>query len=90
MKYQVYAIDAWATDEEGGWDTNDWHKAGIVEIPTSFENNEIIERMIDEGYLKPKAIDLVYCDDICDTTIRISADSNFQPLYDLVLIEGGE
>lgn len=90
MKYKVLSIDAWAGNEVGEWDCNDWHKAGVVEIPYSVEGNAIIELMIEEGFLKPSAIGLVMVEDISDSTIRLSCDSSFEPLYDLVMIEGGE
>lgn len=90
MKYQVLSIDAWAGNEEGEWDCNDWFKTGVIEIPASVEGNAIIELMIEEGFFKPKALGLVVSEDISDSTIRLSCESSFEPLYDLVLIEGGE
>jgi hypothetical protein len=94
MKYLVYAVEAWPAcyenDDGDSWDINHWHNAGIMEIPSSVEGNAIIELMIEEGYLKPRAQGLVYAEDISDSTIRICSDSSFEPLFDLVMIEGGE
>jgi len=90
MKYQVLSIDAWAGDEAGEWDCNDWFKSGVIEIAEGVEGNAIIELMIEEGFLKPKALGLVVSEDISDSTIRLSCESSFQPLFDLVMIEGGE
>lgn len=90
MKYKILSIDAWAGNEEGEWDCNDWYHIGVVEIPEGVEGNAIIELMIEEGHLKPKALGLVVAEDISDCTIRLSCESSFQPLYDLVMIEGGE
>lgn len=90
MKYQVFAIEAWPGPEEDEWDLNNWHKSGVIEISASVEGNAIIELMIEEGYLKPRALGLVVSEDISDSTIRLSCESSFEPLYDLVMIEGGE
>jgi hypothetical protein len=90
MKYQVLSIDAWAGEEKGLWDCNMWFKAGQIEIGYGAERSDIARLMVEEGFLYPSARKRVDVEEISDTTIRICDKKTFQPLYDLVLIEGGE
>lgn len=90
MKYQVCAIEAWAGDEEGSWDVNNWFNAGVIEIGDEPIEQEIVQLMIESGHLKPAALGGVYIDDPANGTMRVCDAETHEPLYDLSLIEGGE
>lgn len=87
MKYKVCSIDAWAGEEKGLWDVNNWFSVGEIEIALDKEDKEIIALLIEEGYLKPLAKKRVTAEEISDRTIRILDKKTFQPLYDLEAME---
>jgi len=88
MKYKICSIDAWAGDEKGSWDCNNWFSVGEIEIDLTKGHKEIIALLIEEGYLKPLAKRRVAIEEIGDYTIRIVDKKTFQPLYDLEAMEG--
>jgi hypothetical protein len=74
MSHRILSIDAWVGAEQGQWDWNQWWNVGTIDtIPKT--NTEIIQWFIDNEYLKPKALDLVYVeDDQYNLVIRAKKD----------------
>jgi len=58
----VLYIDAWGNPEDG-YEWNQWHKAGTIEIDLDAENLELIQAMVRAGYLTPASIDLCVVED---------------------------
>jgi len=50
MKFQVLSIDAWGNQEDG-YDWNDWHKVGYIDISLKDTHQEIIQKMYVNGFI---------------------------------------
>ena len=50
MKYQVLSIDAWGNQEEG-YEWNNWHKVGFIDISTRDTEQDILEKMYINGFI---------------------------------------
>ena len=63
--FPVLEIDAWGGDEEGSWDWNSWAYVGHVQINLDLPSthNDIIQLMINRGFLREDCADLVEVDD---------------------------
>lgn len=95
MRFRVQAIEAWrgCDSDEGDfpcarWDINAWHNCGEIEVPENSENKDLYMILVEEGYLKPKAKDMVYsytleCNELI---IRIYSLIDHEPLYELTEI----
>ena len=60
--FPVLSIDAWA-DPEGGWTWNQWYDVGRIEVDIEKPDQDLIQSMIDAGYLKTNAHDLAEIED---------------------------
>ena len=49
--YKVLSIDAWA-DGDDGWTWNAWYNAGSITLDIDSEYDDILQVMVDEGYIK--------------------------------------
>ena len=59
--YRILSIDAWGNKKDG-YEWNNWFTVGEIDsIPDT--NKDIIQLMIDEGFLKPGVNKLVEIDD---------------------------
>ena len=57
QSFPVLSIDAWS-DPEGGWTWNQWFDVGRIEVDIEKSDQDLIQSMIDAGYLKPASIGL--------------------------------
>ena len=57
QSFPVLSIDAWA-DPEGGWEWNQWFDVGRIEVDIEKPDQDLIQSMIDAGYLTPASIGL--------------------------------
>lgn len=57
----VLSIDAWG-NETDGYEWNQWHNAGTIDIDLDAENREIIQAMVNAGYLNTSALEADGCD----------------------------
>lgn len=55
--FPVLSIDAWGNPEEG-YEWNQWFHVGSIDLDLKNEDQDIIQLMIDEGYLKEGSKDL--------------------------------
>jgi hypothetical protein len=60
--FPVLSIDAWGNQDDG-YDWNQWFNVGTIDIDLDAENRELIQAMINAGYLKPASIDLAAVED---------------------------
>ena len=49
--FPVLSIDAWGNPEEG-YEWNQWFHVGSIDLDLKNEDQDVIQLMIDEGYLK--------------------------------------
>jgi hypothetical protein len=60
--FPVLSIDAWGNQEEG-YEWNNWHKVGMIDLDLDQPNQNLIQVMIDAGFLTPASIDLADVND---------------------------
>lgn len=75
----ILSIDAWANGE--GWDWNAWYGVGKVDVTVCDKPDaDILAFMVEEGYLKPKALECCYVDD--DQYNKVICDKEtHEPIY---------
>ena len=62
VTFPVLSIDAWGNPDEG-YEWNSWHKVGLIEVDLDEPGQNLVKRMIDEGFIRPEAIDKVEVED---------------------------
>jgi hypothetical protein len=73
--FPVLSIDAWGNQDDG-YDWNNWYKVGTIDLDLDWCEPELIDAMVDAGYLTPDSVDLAYTDDdgfnivFCDKETR--------------------
>lgn len=78
---RILSIDAWAGDEEGTWDWNNWHTVGQAgKEVLDLTNDKLIEFMIEEGFLKQGCEKLVEVEDD-GYNIVFSDRETFEPIF---------
>ena len=60
--FPVLSIDAWGNPEDG-YEWNQWFHVGTIELNLDAENREIIQAMVNAGYLTPKGLDVATVED---------------------------
>ena len=60
--FPVLSIDAWGNQEDG-YEWNNWHKVGMIDLDLNQPDQNLIQTMIDAEYLKPASIDLAAVED---------------------------
>lgn len=60
--FPVLSIDAWGNPDDG-YEWNNWHKVGTVDLDLDQPNQNLIQAMIDAGFLTPASIDLADVED---------------------------
>lgn len=83
IRFSISSCDAWAGEEEGLWDINQWHHCGELELPQYLRMLDITDILINEGYLTPVAKNRVEIEDI-GCGYRVVNYETREPLYDLV------
>jgi len=58
----VLSIDAWGNPEDG-YEWNEWFNVGTIDLDLDAENREIIQAMVNAGYLTPKGLDVAEVED---------------------------
>ena len=58
----VLSIDAWGNPQDG-YEWNEWFNVGTIELDLDAENREIIQAMVNAGYLTPKGLDVATVED---------------------------
>ena len=84
--YQVMSLDVWAGDEEGTFEKNNFFNAGQIQLPDCASDEQILQAMIEEGYLNANAtLETVEIQDhSCDGFyLEILERANKHPLFDL-------
>jgi len=77
-KYRILSIDALCGDELDSWEWNNWFHVGDIE--STIQDNELIDYMIEEGYLEKGVKQLVEIyDDQYNIVIVVKATQ--RPLY---------
>jgi hypothetical protein len=59
----MLSIDAWAGVDEFSWEWNNWYKAGSIEIVDLNDNDGIKTALIEQGFIRSGAMDLIDLDD---------------------------
>jgi hypothetical protein len=82
-KFAVVSLDVWGNVEEG-FEVNDQWKIGTVEFDADASDEEIVNVLIEDGYLTngTKAEDLDFDGD--DSFIMISAAETGLPIFNLI------
>ena len=57
--FPVLSIDAWA-EPDGGWTWNQWFNVGTIDLDLDAEDRQIIQAMVNAGYLTQQGLDV--CD----------------------------
>jgi hypothetical protein len=57
--FPVLSIDAWA-EPDGGWTWNQWFNVGSIDLDLDAEDRQIIQAMVNAGYLTQQGLDV--CD----------------------------
>jgi hypothetical protein len=60
--FPVLSIDAWGNSDDG-YEWNNWHKVGMIDLDLDQPNQNLIQVMIDAGFLTPASIDLADVND---------------------------
>jgi hypothetical protein len=60
--FPVLSIDAWGNPEDG-YEWNSWHRVGLIEVDLDKPEQNLIQRMVEEGFIKPEAFDWVEVED---------------------------
>jgi len=60
--FPVLSIDAWGNQEDG-YDWNNWHKVGLIDLDLNQPDQNLIQTMIDAGFIRLEAIDRVEVED---------------------------
>ena len=54
--FPVLSIDAWA-EPDGGWTWNQWFNVGTIDLDLDAEDRQIIQAMVNAGYLTALALE---------------------------------
>jgi hypothetical protein len=60
--FPVLSIDAWA-EPDGGWTWNQWFNVGSIDIDLDAEDRQIIQAMVNAGYLTSAALESAEVED---------------------------
>jgi hypothetical protein len=60
--FPVLSIDAWGNQEEG-YEWNNWYKVGTIDIDLDQPDQNLIQVMIDAGFLTPDSVNLADVND---------------------------
>ena len=88
MRFQVVDYyDVWG-NEVDGWDVNDISREDYY-IDLVFDNTdeEIIEKLVEVGYLNKESVDNIAVDWLDDTMIELTLKENWMPLGRLEKVE---
>ena len=83
QKYFIYSIDVWG-NEDDGWEQNDYCQQGWTYIEEAMDELDVVELLIEEGYLKAEAKGKVDVE-FSYSMIEIYVAENLYPLYQLRL-----
>ena len=83
LRYKLLSLDVWG-GEEGEFDINNWFYLDTLEVDEMTQDSEIINELIDLGFLKDSACKLVEIVDMGEVLRIIESKTGF-PLYDLTL-----
>jgi hypothetical protein len=91
MKYEFVHLDVWG-NEEDGFEVNDQHASGtIIDIENIDNDQEILEKCIEEGWLKPGVtLNDVTIDGSDEYDLNIDEASNGRMLFTLRLVDEPE
>ena len=60
--FPVLSIDAWA-EPDGGWTWNQWFNVGSIDLDLDAEDRQIIQAMVNAGYLTALALESAVVED---------------------------
>lgn len=60
--FPVLSIDAWGNPQDG-YEWNNWFKVGTIDIDLDGENRQIIQAMVNAGYLTALALESAEVED---------------------------
>ena len=60
--FPVLSIDAWGNQEDG-YDWNQWFNVGTIDLDLDDENRQIIQAMVNAGYLTAAGLDVAEVED---------------------------
>jgi hypothetical protein len=82
IKYTVCSLDVWGNTEEG-YDVNDSHKIGTIELDPEISDAAIIQALIDAEFLDSCALDLAEVE-CFDGLIHIYEKADCRPVLNLL------
>ena len=82
---KIQSLDIWHDGE--GYYINNWFSSGSIEIDNDVPSDyQILDALIDNGYLKPKCHTRVHLDDVCDKSFNVVESVNGRPMYCIELV----
>ena len=84
IKYVVCSLDVWGNADDG-YDVNDSHCVGHIELDPEISDQAVIQALIDQGFLTPNAIELAEIDGQGDDQfIHIMDKADCRPVLNLL------
>ena len=77
--FPVLSIDAWA-EPDGGWTWNQWFNVGNIDLDLDAEDRQIIQAMVNAGYLTSAALESAVVEDD-DYNIVILDKETREPVF---------
>ena len=77
--FPVLSIDAWA-EPDGGWTWNQWFNVGSIDLDLDAEDRQIIQAMVNAGYLTSAALESAVVEDD-DYNIVILDKETREPVF---------
>jgi hypothetical protein len=84
LRYRIGSLDVWG-NEKDGFEVNDVHDLGSIEINEDWTNEQIIKSLVDNGYLNVDALDLAGVDSDGEGIVFINEKDTNRPVFNLWL-----
>jgi hypothetical protein len=77
--FPVLSIDAWGNQDDG-YEWNWWFHVGTIDLDLDAETREVIQTMIDAGYLTEKGLDVFDVEDDGYNIVLVDKETR-EPLF---------
>jgi hypothetical protein len=84
QKYRVCGLDVWG-NEDDGFEVNDSHDIGFIEIENNCSDEQIIKSLVDKGFLNAAALELAEVDFVGNEAIFINEKDTGRPSLNLMV-----